>query len=384
MGSAPLDGLAVLDISNSIAGQYCGRLLADAGADVVLVEPPSGTPVRRMGPFWRDGSRPDDSILFWHINSSKRSLTLDWTTPTGADLLKDVASSAQVVVTSAESADVESLLPGNDSRFLCRVEEFAADASYQSWRGSELIHQAMSGTMFENGAAEREPLFGVGHRAYYAAGTVAYISIVAQLLATEPTASSARISVAETAPSMNYNRVTQHWYSGGVDPRGDPHTPRMTLRCKDGWIVAFPTPRRWLETCRVFRAPEVADDPRFSNDVDRHQAWRSIEAIFQAGVENVPRDEIVADALRVRVVAAKVASPDDLWTDPHLRHRHYWQELDDNGISRPMLGPLYRFTPHASRNISRPPRLGDSTKEILEGVGISIDELELLRNIGVA
>lgn len=384
MTSAPFEGLTVLDISDSIAGQYCGRLLADGGAEVVLVEPPSGSPVRRIGPFWSNGQRPDDSILFWHINTSKRSLTLDWATPTGSDLIKNVGRSVHVVITSPESAEVESVLPASDTRILCRVEEFSSDGPYESWRGSELIHQAMSGTMFENGAAGREPLFGVGHRSYYAAGTVAYISIAAQLLATQPTPNSARISAAETAPSMNYNRVTQHWYSGGVDPRGDPRTPRMTLRCKDGWLVAFPTSRRWPETCQVFRAPEVADNPRYSNEVDRLDRWREIEALFQAGVEGASRNDIVADALSARVVAAKVASPEDLWADPHLNYRQYWQSLDDDGASRPMLGPLYRFAPRASRAISRPPRLGDSTKDILAEMGVSAGELELLRNIGVA
>ncbi|HKF77174.1 MAG TPA: CoA transferase, partial [Candidatus Dormibacteraeota bacterium] len=84
-----LAGLRVLDMSESIAGQFCGRLLCDYGAEVALIEPNGGSAVRRLGPFSRhDGS----SLLFWHLNTGKRSLAIDLATEDGPRTLAALAS----------------------------------------------------------------------------------------------------------------------------------------------------------------------------------------------------------------------------------------------------------------------------------------------------
>lgn len=388
-GADALRGLRVLDLSEHLSGQYAARLMADAGADVILVEPVRGSDLRYAGPFWPDGRRPDDSILFWHLNSGKRSFTLDWSTPTGRQLLLQLAPTADVVVSSRQSgADVAGLeaelarvVPGP----ICRVDDFAREAAFGGWAGSELIHQALSGTMAENGRADGQPLHGVGHRAYYAAGTAAYLSTLAALLAGEPSGRlDPAISVAETAASMNYNRATQYWYSGGIDERGDPKTPRMTLHCRDGWIVSFPTQRAWVATCHVFRAPELAEREDFATELGRLSRWREIEAIFAERLADVDRDDVIAEAQAAKVVAAKVATPADLWADDHLRQRAYWQELADDGAdSRPMLGPVYRYHPTDRRRLRRPPRLGEHARELLADLGVSPDEYDLLRETGV-
>lgn len=381
-----LAGLRVLDVSEHISGQYCARLMADAGADVTLVEPVTGTITRSMGPFWTEGTRPDDSVLFWHLNTAKLSVTLDWRTETGRRLFAELAADAEVIITAGGDVPpvpaAQSAKPSAEP-IVCRVEEFASGEALAGWAGSELIHQALSGVMNENGAAGAEPLYGVGRRGYYAAGTVAYVSVLARLLGTGDggVIGDPRVAVAETTAAMNYNRGTQYWYNGSRDVRGDPRTPRMTLRCRDGWVVAFPTQRHWAATCRVFRSPELAERTDLADEAGRLDRWREIGEIFQRHVADCDRDEVLAEAQRRRVVVARVADPDDLRGDAHLAERGYWQALDDaDGRTRTALGPLFRFSPMDGRNLHRPPRLGEHTWPVLRDLGVDRQEYALLRN----
>src|SRR6516165_12065472 len=94
-----LNGLRVLDLTDYRA-QLCGRLLADMGADVIQVEPPGGDLARRIGPFAGDVPHPDRSLFFWFYNLNKRSITLDISQQQGAEILLEMAKSADLVIES--------------------------------------------------------------------------------------------------------------------------------------------------------------------------------------------------------------------------------------------------------------------------------------------
>ena len=84
-----LDGIRVLELGNQISAPFCGKLLADYGADVIKVELPDvGEEARRMGPFVGDDPHPDKSIPFLYLNTNKRGVTLDFSTPTGMKVLR--------------------------------------------------------------------------------------------------------------------------------------------------------------------------------------------------------------------------------------------------------------------------------------------------------
>src|SRR3712207_2816722 len=96
---AALGDLRVLDLTGPI-GVYCGKLLADLGADVIKVEPPVGDPMRRHGPFYADDPRPENSLSWWHFNTSKRGITLDIATADGQELFKRLVGATDIVVES--------------------------------------------------------------------------------------------------------------------------------------------------------------------------------------------------------------------------------------------------------------------------------------------
>ena len=103
----PLTGIRVLDLCGDL-GVYCGKLLADVGADVIKVEPPGGDPMRRIGPFMEGPDSLENSIHWRHYNTNKRSVTLDITSDEGSNLLRRLVSTADVVVESFQPGYLDS------------------------------------------------------------------------------------------------------------------------------------------------------------------------------------------------------------------------------------------------------------------------------------
>src|ERR671929_294554 len=102
-GQAPgaLHGYRVLEVC-APWGQYCGKLLADLGADVIKIEPPEGDPARRLGPFKGDRPDPEGSLFFAYYNTNKRSLVLDLARPEGRATFARLAAAADVVLQAVE------------------------------------------------------------------------------------------------------------------------------------------------------------------------------------------------------------------------------------------------------------------------------------------
>jgi CoA:oxalate CoA-transferase len=251
----PLNGLVVVDATTGIAGQWAGRLLADWGADVTLVEPPGGTPTRRMPPLaahpeqgdpeqgdpeQRDPEQCDPeqgnpatgafSFLFWNLNAGKHAVTADPATPGGRSALAALAADADVVLHDRVLPDRPSPLPASlpPSVVTCEIADFPADGPYAAWHGTEMIHQALAGVMFITGAPGREPLYGVGHRAYYATGVTAFVTVLAALLERRRSGAGQRTAatVLESAAAMGQNLVTQYSYNA---------TGRAASRSRASW-----------------------------------------------------------------------------------------------------------------------------------------------------
>jgi crotonobetainyl-CoA:carnitine CoA-transferase CaiB-like acyl-CoA transferase len=379
--------LTVADLSDSIAGQFCGRLLAQAGAAVTLVEPPGGSWTRRRGPFMAGARRPDDSCLFFHLNQAKRSVTLDYSTASGEELLAGVLSGQDVILLppGGESRQaVLSAVAGDDQVITCAVDEFEQASSMAGWAGGEMMFQAMSGVMFENGAADREPLYGCGYRSLYATGAAALIAVEAALVERQRSARGQLVgaTAGTVAASMNYNRGTQYWYNGSLDTRDDPITPRMTLRCQDGWIVAFPGGPRWAATCAALELTDLLADPSLQLERDRMSRWPELRARLQAEVAGRTVGDVVARAARHRAVVAAVLDPAQLLAAPQLAERDYFQSVDFEGRPRVALGPWARFSARP-QELQRPPYLGEHAAAAYAALGVAPDEQELLRNCGI-
>ncbi len=179
-----LAGVRVLDLADQ-QGAFAGKLLAGLGADVVLVEPPEGSPLRSIPPFWQGVEDPERSLFFWFYNAGKRGITLDWRRPEGAERLGRLAARADVVIETEPPGTLAALglRALNPRLVIASITPFGQTGPYRAWRASDTVAQAMGGMMFVNGHRDGPPLRSLGLQAYHQAGILAAVGVVSALLA---------------------------------------------------------------------------------------------------------------------------------------------------------------------------------------------------------
>jgi crotonobetainyl-CoA:carnitine CoA-transferase CaiB-like acyl-CoA transferase len=359
---AALDFVRVLDFSESIAGQFCCRMLADYGADVTLMEPPEGSVTRSMGPFGKGTTDNRDSVLFRHLNLGKKSFVVDQNSAAGVKLYNAILKTADAVVAPA-GFDRSLLKKINPSCLVNIISPFGETGPKKDWRGSEIIYQAMSGMMIQNGRRDREPLYGVGHRASYCTGIAAYSAILAALMVRERTGVSQEMAVdiAHTAASMTYPFALQYSYNGSFERRGSTGLPLIEVAVSDGWISIWIRANQFSSTCKGLGLPELIDDPRFSDANAQKENFAEFIEEVQKHVRNRNSSEIVAELQARRVVAASCYRPTQLGPDaPHLAARNYWRTMKTETGDQFALGPQFRMSKTPAQFPKPAPEIGQS------------------------
>ncbi|MDZ4278917.1 MAG: CoA transferase, partial [Dehalococcoidia bacterium] len=182
-----LSDLRVIELSRSAAAAFAGRLCADAGAEVVLVEPPEGHPLRREGPFRDDRVDPETSAAHLHVNAGKRSLTLELETQAG--LLRKLVLASDMFITdlSADALDPlglswSALHEARPSLVMTRVTPFGDTGPLRGYQATNLVCLALGGQLKITGDPHRPPLTNFGAQAEYQAGLSAFAGTIANLL----------------------------------------------------------------------------------------------------------------------------------------------------------------------------------------------------------
>ncbi len=361
-GTTALGFIRALDLSESIAGQFCCRMLADYGAEVTLIEPPEGSATRRIGPFRERAGAPPQSLLFEHLNLGKSSLVVDHATTAGRDLLRDLARAVDVMVVPG-GLDRAALREASPNSIMATVSPFGEGTPKSHWRGTEMIYQAMSGMMTHNGRHDREPLYGVGNRASYCAGIAAYSSILAALMVRERTgvAQDVAIDIAHVAASMTYPFALQYSYNGSFEERGMRGQPLIEVKCRDGWIAIWIRANHFPTVCEMLGMPEMVTDPRFAGDAERKANFQQFIAEVQTRVADRVGADIVKALQARRVVAACCFQPSELGPDAeHLKVRDFWHVMQTNAGPRLALGPQFRMSRTPRRAPTPAPALGEA------------------------
>jgi len=183
----------LLDLSGPM-GVYCGKLMADMGADVIKVEPPGGDSMRRIGPFlaeplFKQKQGHGGSSLHWlHFNANKRSITLDIATADGRSILRRLACHADVVLESYPPGHMESLglnyasLEAENPRLIyTSITSFGLTGPHKDFKASDLVGLAMGGYLYVTGWPHTPPTRLWGSQAYHTVSNRAYIAILLAL-----------------------------------------------------------------------------------------------------------------------------------------------------------------------------------------------------------
>jgi len=374
-----LDGVRVLDLSDQ-QGAFAGKLLAGLGADVVLVEPPGGSPLRSIPPFWQGVEGPERSLFFWFYSAGKRGITLDWRTAAGAATLRRLAARADVLIESEAPGTLAGLGCGsaalraaNPRLVVASITPFGQTGPYRAWRASDTVAQAMGGMMFVNGHRDGPPLRSLGLQAYHQAGIFAAVGVVSALLARDTTGRGQDVDVSlQAAVAGALEHVPGLWHQMGlVAPRqGTLHWTRYFCvgRCRDGWVMHC-TLGDWTSLVEWMKADGMGaglDDPALEDIKTRQAEADRLFAALDAWAARYTVEELVQGAQLRRIPYAAVRPPEALLRDPHLAGRGFFVPIEhpDLGLTVPYPGAPFRLT-DAPWRVARPPRLGEHTEQVL-------------------
>ena len=244
-----LADLKVLDLAGPI-GVFCGKLLADFGADVVRIEPPGGDPMRRLGPFYEDDPAPEKSLYWWHFNTSKRGITLDLEKSRGRDLFRRLVQWADIAVESFAPGYLDGLGLGfknlhelNPGFILTSITPFGQTGPYSMFQAPDIVGQAMSGVMQLVGVPHRPPYLIGSEIGYWTASTFAANAVMLAVAYRDVTGVGKHIDTSmQRAMSLGagnamstYNVLGHVLHRGELFARGRGGV-RTEYLCKDGYV----------------------------------------------------------------------------------------------------------------------------------------------------
>src|SRR5262245_6892806 len=152
-----LSGIRVIELADEQA-EYCGLTLMGLGAEVIKVEPPGGSPTRRIGPFYEDQPGPERSLYFWQYNRGKRSVVLDLAKPADRERFLALVASADVLLESTPKGELDGLGLGAEALrakhptlITARVTPFGDQGPWAAFKASDLVHLALGGVMMNCG-----------------------------------------------------------------------------------------------------------------------------------------------------------------------------------------------------------------------------------------
>jgi benzylsuccinate CoA-transferase BbsE subunit len=406
MPDRALDGVRVIEFADETAA-YCGRLLADLGAEVIKVEPPGGGRLRRARPFVRghEGD-PNASLAFWVHNTSKKSVVLDLETDEGRTLARKLALTADIVLEDCpvgylaeRGLGFDTLHAEKPSLVYTSVTGFGQDGPHAHWAYSDIVGQAMGGIMTLAGEPADPPNLIYGRQADISASIQAAQGTLMALLYAEATGEGQRVDVsAQEALSMAQETAMQTWdfqkrnrtRTGELGMLPIPLPATGVAKCKDGYVSLYilapagkdlPALVDWMRE-KGMQGP--LDDEPYRTIVNQlNMAWltqlMSNPAAAGEILQHLPvitktildffatmsAREAYEEGQRRQLLIGIVSTPKDIAENAQLRARDWFVRIESPiGGTVEFPGPPYRLS-ETPAVISRPPRLGEHTDEIL-------------------
>ena len=377
-----LAGLRVLELTQVMAGPFCGQVLADMGADVVKIEPPEGDSSRRSLGF---SMRGEDTAAFLAVNRNKRSVVLDLKDAGDRELLHALAAEADAVIENYRpgvaarlGADWETLSALNPRLVYASVSGFGQTGPYAMRPGYDLIAQGLSGVMSVTGEPGGDPVKCGVPIGDLSAGLFCAVAILSALIARERTGRGQRIdtSLFEGALALSIWETAELWATGRVpEPLGSAHrltAPYQALHTRDGHItVGGNNDRLWQRLCEAVGRPELADDARFASNDARMANRDSLVAELELALAARGTDEWVDVLVEAGVPCGAIHDYRQVFDDPHTRAREMSVQLEHpvEGTIRALGIPMkLSDTPGAVRRPA--PLLGEHTDEVLQEAGL--------------
>jgi len=402
----PLKGIRVLDLSRVLAGPWASQMFADMGADVLKVERPgAGDDTRGFGPPWivdRETGAQVDAAYYASANRGKRSITLDFTTPSGQRIAQRLAAACDIVLENYKvgalarfGLDYAAVRKLNPRVIYCSITGFGQTGPYRNRPGYDFLIQGMGGLMSVTGERDDRPGGGPQRAGVALAdittGMYAANAVLAALYHRERTGEGQAIDLAllDAQVSVLVNQG-MNWLIGGTVPvrsgNGHPNiVPYQAFATADGHIIlAVGNDEQFRRFCEAAGCAHIAADPRYLTIAERN-AHRDtlIPALAEVLRQRSSRDW-VERLEAAQVPCGPINTIKDVFEDPQVIARGMRLDLPHpRAGTLPSIANPIRFSGTPIEYTHAPPVLGQHTDEVLRDVlGLDNAEIEQLRRDG--
>lgn len=382
-GTRALAGLRVLELVDE-TGWYCGKLLADLGAEVLKIEPPGGDATRALPPF-RAGARDPSlaSAAFVAMNTNKGSVVCDLATPAGRDRLAALATDADAIVETLAPGTLDALGLGydrlraaNPRLVLTSITSFGQSGPYRDLAGGDLVASALGGALHVTGDAEDPPVRLAGGQAGITASLSAAAATLIALRHAARTGRGQRVDVSllEAVVSATHICGIGKWRDDGIVPRRNgtglfASVPSGAYPCRDGLVYLMVNrPRHWQALAAWIAEVTGNDtvlDPLFEGPSSRRIPYRDlVDAYVTDLTSRATVAEIYHEGQRRHLAFTPVRTAPEVVADAHLAARGFFADVPQgDGTSARMAGAPYRLATTAW-TIERPAPRIDADRDV--------------------
>jgi crotonobetainyl-CoA:carnitine CoA-transferase CaiB-like acyl-CoA transferase len=385
----PLDGIRVLDVSQVMAGPFACMMLADMGADVIKVEPPTGDQTRGAMGFKMKGP---DSMGFLNMNRNKRSVTLDLKSEEGREAFYALARTADVIVENYRPGavkrlgiDYESIKAINPKIVYVSISGFGQSGPWAHRPGFDLMAQAMSGIMSVTGYKGEKPVKAGVPVADIGCALFAVSGLLSAYIGAQKTGEGQHIdaSLFDAAMAFSIWDMSEYWGTGTPPtPLGTSNkmsAPYQAVKARDGYFVMGATNQKlWTKLCELLGRPDLIDHPEFGTIPLRLKNREALIEELEREFAKRDSDDWIEAMLATGIPAGPILTYPEAFEGEHGTHRRMCMEIDhpiegkvkNIGFPIKMLG-----TPQQVRR--HPPLLGEHNEEVFA----EIEALERAREI---
>ena len=391
----PLAGLKVVELGTLIAGPYCGRLLAEFGAEVIKVESPGeGDPLRK----WR--KLHEGNSLWWYAQArNKKSVAVNLKDPDGQEVVRRLVAGADILVENFRPGALEkwglgyeALARDNPRLIMVRLSGFGQTGPNKDRPGFGAIGESMGGMRYITGYPDRAPVrvgISIGD------SLAAMFGVIGALMAIHHRTKSGRgqvvdVALYEAVFAMMESMLPEYGMGGFVRERSGAALPGIvpsnTYPCKDGKyvVIGANADSIFKRMMRGIGRPDLADDPSLASNDGRVRRTEELDRVIGEWTAGHSLDEVLAVLERAEVPSGRIYSIADIAADLHYQARGMIERHKLAGgeeLLLPGVVPKLSETPGATRWIG--PRLGEHTDEVLAAAGYDRQRIAELRARGV-
>jgi crotonobetainyl-CoA:carnitine CoA-transferase CaiB-like acyl-CoA transferase len=380
-GNGHLARFRVVDLTEGICGPFTSMQLADAGAEVIKVEPPKGDYARQIGPPFING----ESAVFLSLNRSKKSVVLDYRDENQRPLLNKLAATADIFLEDLGPGEAQRLGLGyselsrpNPGLVYCAISAFGEEGPLKHLPGSELVIQAMAEYTASLGRIGEPPIRIGADVACINTGIFATQAILAALFHRERTGQGQRVAVSQFGSLLHLRGIMWHsmtdpddWYGFHLDHYTNP--PDYGYQAKDGalyFILRRGNTEDWDRLVLELGMEHALADPRFADcgrqatSIGRYAP--EVKHIWEQAFKQRPRDELITLIKSIGGGAVPMMDYPSLLAHPQVEALGTIIEVPHpNGGTFKTIRPVARFSDTPEPLMFAPPKLGQHTREIL-------------------